>query len=354
MFNFIEKIKKIQVDFFSSFDVCFDFGTSYTRIAIKDRGIILREPTIIGYNNNNKSYVFYGQEAKKIVGKAPNFINIIRPINHGIITNFDAQLALIEYFLKISIDHYLNQYKLLKPILSACVAVPSISTEIEKKAVEELLNKLNFRHVFLIEKPVANLAGLGFNPLFHQPTMIVDLGAGLFEAAIVSGGGVINQKTSKQAGNQLNEKLNNYIYLKHGLIIGENIIEEVKEKLLSFDDEEKYMTIRGKSLENGLPKSIRLKTPEIKEALAPSIFNIIDLIKELIEISPPEVIDEVYKNGIFLSGGLAKIPRLGEFITKEIKINIKTIDNPDDMTIKGLIKIINNKDILEKISLTNI
>jgi len=350
MINFIEKLKKFQA-VFESFNVCFDFGTSYTRIAIKDIGIILEEPTVLAYNVKNKNYVFFGKEAKKIIGKTPDFIQIIKPINNSIIGNFDAQLELVNYFFNQSINYYLKQYKLIKPRLTACVAVPTAATEIEKRAVEELLYKLNFSEVFLIDKPVANAFGAGFNPLSHQPILIVDLGGGLIEAAIVSGGGVVSYKTSKNAGDYFNNVICNYIHLKHGVIIGETTAEDVKEKLLSFEITEKINVVRGKSLENGLPKTVRIKSIEIKEALSQNLFLIIDLIKEIIEISPPEVVDDVYTQGVFLCGGLAKIPQINQLITKEIKINVNITNHPQDVTIHGLLKIIKDQKILKKISL---
>lgn len=350
MINFIEKIKKIK-DLFQSFNVCFDLGTCYTRIAIKNLGVVLQEPTIIAYNIKNKKYIFFGKEAKRIIGKTPEFISLIKPINNSIISNFDAQLELINYFFNQSVSYYLKQYQLIKPRLIACASVPINATEIEKKAVEELLYKLNFSDVFLIEKPVANVFGAGFNALFHQPLLIVDLGGGLIEAAIVSGGGVVSYKINKNAGEYFNNVIANYIYLKHGVIIGESTAEEIKEKILTFKSEEITNIIRGKSLENGLPKTIRVKSSEIKEALSPNISQIIDLIKEIIEISPPEVVNEIYNQGIFLCGGLANIPSIEQFIAKELKINVTIVNHPQETTIQGLLKIINDPKILKKISL---
>jgi len=352
--NFIQNLKKIQSSFLNSFDVCFDFGTSNTRIAIKDIGIILRQPSVLGLNTKTKDYIFYGNEAKKVTGKTPNFIKIIKPVVNGIISNFDAQQALIQHFINTSLQHYLSSYKIIKPVLRAVVAVPYTTTEIEKKAVEEVLYKLNFSSVFLIEKPVANVSGAGFNPLSHQPTLIIDLGGGLIEAAIISGGGIVSEKTMKNAGDNFNQIIANYIYLKHGLILGELTCEQVKQSLLNFKSEEKTITVRGKSLENGLPKSIRLKSGEIKESLYTIISQIIDITKELIEISPPEVVDEIYNQGIFLSGGLANVLGIDQFISKEVKISVNIAQNPSDTTINGLLRICNSKNLLSKLAITPI
>lgn len=352
--NFIKNLRKIQQSFLNPFDIYFDFGTVNTRIALKDRGVILRQPTILGLNSKSKEYIFYGSEAKKIIGKTPDFIKIIHPLSNSIILNFDAHLALIEYFFSRSVKIYLNHFRLLKPFLRGIAAVPSSATEIEKKAVEEVLYKLNFSSVFLIEKPIANTAGIGINMFSHHPILIVDLGGGLIETAIVSGGGIVNEKILKTAGENFNQIIANYIYLKHGIILGEATCEQVKTTLLNFKNEEKLTTVRGKSLETGLPKSIRLKSSEIKEALFSSFTQIIDIIKELIEISPPEIVDEIYNQGVVLTGGMASIKGIDEFIAKEIKISVNITNNPTDTTINGLINIGKDFDTLLKLTISPI
>jgi len=354
MFNFIRNIKKIQRSFLNPFDVYFDLGTVNTRIAVKDRGVVLRQPTILGFNTKINDYIFYGNEAKKIIGKTPEFIKIIHPLSHGIIANFDAQLALLKHFFSRSVKIYLNQFKVIKPFLRAIATVPSSATEIEKKAVEEVLFKLNFSSVYLIEKAVANTAGIGVDLFSHHPVLVVDLGGGLIEAAIISGGGIVNEKVLRSAGENFNQIIANYIYLKHGVILGKLTCEQIKINLLNFNNEDKILTVRGKSLETGLPKSIRIKTSEIKEALFSNLTQIIDIIKELIEISPPEIVDEVYKQGIFLTGGLANIKGLDQFITKEIKISLNVVNNPSDTTIMGLINLGKNIDSLLKLTISPI
>ncbi|PIV09804.1 hypothetical protein COS31_05455 [Candidatus Roizmanbacteria bacterium CG02_land_8_20_14_3_00_36_15] len=354
MFNFIENLKKLQRSFLTPFDVYFDFGTTNTRIAIKDRGVVLRQPTVIGLNTKTKEYIFFGNEAKKIIGKTPDFIQIIHPIVNSIISNFDAQLVLIEYLFSKSVKIYLNNFRLLKPFLRAIAAVPYSATEIEKKAVEEVLFKLNFSSVFLIEKPVANAAGVSGDILSHHPILIVDLGGGLIEAAIISGGGIVSEKTLRTAGEGFGQILANYLYLKHGIILGDATCDLVKTSLLNFQNEEKIMTVRGKSLETGLPKSIRLKSSEIKEALFTSMTQIIDIIKELMEIAQPEIVDEIYTQGVVLTGGLANVKGIETFIAKEIKIKVNIATNPSDVTINGIINIGKNQDQLSKLTISPI
>ncbi|MCX7881320.1 MAG: rod shape-determining protein [Patescibacteria group bacterium] len=354
MLKLISDFKKNPLFFLNSFDVCFDFGTSFTSIAIKNKGVVLHEPSYIGINLTTKESLFFGNEAKNILGKTPNFIKIIRPIVHGIISDFDAQVNLIEHFFNKSVKIYLNSYKILKPPLKAVVAVPNLATEIEKKASEEVLLKIGFSDVLLVEKSIANASYIKNDVFSHQPILIVDMGGGLIEAAIVSGGGIINCKTIKTAGDTFNQTIANYIYLKYGVVLGENTCENIKINLLNFNKENKTLTVRGKSLANSLPKSLRINSLEIIEALISNFNQIVDLIKELLEISPPEVVNEIYNQGIFLCGGLAYIPGIDNFIASETKIPVKIIPHPQETTIKGLLKIFNQPENLNKLSLPKI
>lgn len=350
MFNSIRNILKFKLPFLSMFDVCLDFGTSNTRIAVKEKGIVLREPTFLGLNNKTREYIFFGQEAKTIVGKTPDFVKIIRPVVSGVISDFDAQTILIKNFFEKSVDPYLTSYPFLKPRLRAIASVASVATEIEQKAVEEVLLKIGFSTVHLIEKPLATAAGCGFNILSHHPHLIVDMGGGLIESSIVSGGGIVAQKSLKNAGDHLNSRIANYAYLKHGIILGDATCESLKLSLLNFKGEEKTMMVRGKSLENGLPKSVKINSTDVKEALLANFNQIIDAVKELIEISPPEVVDFIFNRGIVLTGGLARIPGMDRFFSTELKFDAIVIDNPADVTIHGLIRLAKSEDDLSKLS----
>jgi len=347
MFNFIGNLKKINFPF-SNLEVYFDLGTSTTRIAIKDKGIVLREPTYLGYNTRTKEHIFFGKEAKTILGKTPEFIKIIRPVIGGVVSDFDAEVSLIKNFLEKSVFLYFSNH-LIKPAITAIVVVPSVATEIERKAVEEVLLKAGCSEVIVVEKPLLTGAGSSLHIFSHQPNLIADLGGGLIELAIISGGGIVGQKSLKNAAEHMNKLIYNYIYLKYGVILGEATCEHLKIDILNFVNEEKTTTIRGKSLETGLPKSVRVKTSEIKEALLANFNQIIDAIKELIETSPPEVVDEIFKRGIVLSGGLANIKGIDNFFANEIKIDVFCAENPLDATINGIMKIAKNRNDLVRL-----
>jgi len=354
MFNFNSTIRKIKLPFFSTVDICFDLGTSNTKIAIKDKGVILREPTVLAYDSKIKDYIFFGKEAKDIIGKTPEFIQINKPINNGVISDFDAEVILLRHFIEKSVSHYLKSFHLLKPNLIAVAAVPTIASEIEIKAVEEVFLKLGFSEVFIIEKPLAVAVGNKINVFAHSPYLSIDMGGGLIELSITSSGGIIVKKVLKNAGDVMNKTLANYVYLKYGVILGDRTCEDLKINLLNFKNEDKVANVRGKSLENGLPKSIKIKSSDVKEALTNSFNQILDAAKELIEISPPEVIDEIFNYGIILSGGLAKIKGIDNFFAQELKLDVSILSNPEDATINGLFNICKSSDHLVKLSLPKI
>lgn len=348
MYNFTSLLSKIKLPFFSNFEIYFDFGSIETKIAIKDKGIVLREPTFLAYNTRASEYIFFGSEARSIIGKTPDFIKIIRPVLNGVISDFDAQVALVKKYLERSAYLYLRN-QMIKPALTAFATVPTIATEIEQKAVKESLDKAGISRVFLIEKGIATAVGCGLNVFSHHPNLIIDLGGGLIEMTIVGSGGIISQKTLKNAGDSMNKLIYNYIYLKYGVILGEKTCEELKINLLNFENNEKTITIRGKSLETGLPKSIRIKSSDIKEALLTSFNQIIDAVKELIESLAPEIIDEVISRGIYITGGLSKVKGLDQFLEQELKINIINDEANLYATINGLIKLTRHKEELPKL-----
>lgn len=348
MFNFTNFLNKIKLPFFANFEIYFDLGTSITKIAIKDKGVLLREPTFLGYNSRIKDYSFNGTEAKTILGKTPEFIKVVRPIVSGVISDFDAEVFLLQKFLEKSVYLYTGN-KTIKPMMIGIATVPTIATEIEQKAVKEALLKIGMSQVFLIEKPLATAAGTGVNIFSHIPTLIADLGGGLIELSIVGSSGILSQKTLKNAGDQMNKVIFNYVYLKYGIILGEATCENLKIDILNFNDTEKIVVTRGKSLENGLPKSVKIKSSDISEALRSNFNQIIDGIKELIESSPPEVVDEVMQKGVILTGGLSRIIGIDKFFKEELKIEVTSSDKYEYATINGLMKLTRNEKEFEKI-----
>ncbi len=351
MLNLTDIFKKIKLPFFSNIEVYFDLGTSITKIAIKDKGVILREPSFLGYNSHIKDYSFFGMEAKTILGKTPDFIKIVKPIVNGVISDFDAEVSLLQKFMERSVYLYSGN-QLIKPMMIGIATVPTTATEIEQKAVKEALLKIGMSQVFLIEKPLATASGAGINIFSHEPTLIADLGGGLIELSIVGSSGILSQRSFKNAGDQMNKVIFNYVYLKYGIILGEATCENLKIEILNFKDTEKIIVTRGKSLENGLPKSVKIKSSDINEALRSNFNQIIDGIKELIESSPPEVVDEVMQKGVILTGGLSRISGIDKFFEEELKVSVSCSDKHEFTTINGLMKLTHNESNFSKIVIT--
>ena len=348
MTNLMDFFKKIKFPFLYNFEVYFDLGTSTTKMAIKDKGVILREPSFLGYNSRTKDYSFVGSEAKTILGKTPEFIKVIRPIVNGVISDFDAEIFLLQKFLERSVYIYTGN-KIIKPMMMGIATVPTVATEIEQKAVKEALLKIGMSQVFLLEKPLATAAGAGINIFSHEPTLVADLGGGLIELAVVGSGGILSQKTFKNAGDQMNKVIFNYVYLKYGIILGEATCEQLKIEILNFRNIEKIVVTRGKSLENGLPKSVKIKNSDINEALRTNFNQIIDGIKELIESSQPEVVDEVMQKGVILTGALSRIDGIDKFFEEELKVKVFCSDKYEYSTINGLIKLTAHQESFAKI-----
>lgn len=349
MLSIIKNFPRIQFPFFSSFKVYVDLGTSNTRIAIKDKGIVMREPTFLGYNTKIKEYIFHGAEAKTIVGKTPDFIHIVRPIVSSILYDFDASVAFLHYCMDKSVKPYLKEYRFIKPPISGVSSAPTIATEIEHKALEECMEKSECTNVTVIEKSLATAAGCGYNIFSHEPRFVIDLGGGLMELSIVSGGGIVSQRSLKTAGEHMNKLIGNYTYLKHGLVLGEMTCEDLKVQLLNFTDEERIIQVRGKSLETGLPKTAKLKSSDVREALISQFHHVIDAAKELLELSPPEIADSIYKNGIALTGNMASISGIADFFTQELKIDTFVVEHYADATIHGLMRLDRNPEDMYKL-----
>lgn len=348
MFYFIQNFVK-SISPFTSINVAFDLGTHTTKIGLKGKGVVLREPTCAALRTQpSREYLFFGTDAKQILGKTPEFLHIIKPIVNGIVSDFDTEVALLRYYIDKSITPYTRSL-LIKPPIHAITAVPTIATEIEQKAVEEALLKSGCTSVSMIKKPLATAAGAGFNVFFHKPHLVVDIGAGIIEISVISGGGIVSYKSLKQAGEYMDKVIANYIHLKHGIVLGEATCEKLKMNCLNFVNTETTELVRGKSLENGLPKSVKMKSSELREALTPTCTLIIDTIKELIEISPPEVVNDIFQEGIILTGKAALIPGFSSFIATELKMEVVVPEHASEATIYGLLKIADSPEHLKTV-----
>ncbi len=350
MVHFIQKFIE-KIPFLSPLLIGFDLGTHTTKIALQNRGVVLREPSYVAERTQPREYIFFGTEAKTIIGKTPDFLTIHKPMVNSIISDFDSEVVLLRYFLEKSVYPYLNK-SFIKPPLVGVSTIPPIATEIEQKAVEEALLKAGCGAVELVKKPLATAMGAGLPVFHHQPHCIIDIGAGTVEVSIISGGGIVSNRTLKQGGDTMDKIIQNYVHLKHGIVLGEATCEKLKISALTFDTaKDTAEVVRGKSLENGLPKSVKIKSSELREALTPVFTTIIDTAREILEQSAPEVVNDVYQEGIILTGKSALIPGLDAYIKDEVHIDVNIPDHADEATVYGLLKLINHPQRLASISL---
>jgi len=351
MKNIVSKLSQINFNvgtFFKPTAVAVDMGTSMTRFGIEEKGIVLREPTFVGNNSRTGQMMFFGNDAKDIFGKSPDYIKIIKPFENSIISDFDATVALISDLLKKSVYPYYRS-SFIKKGLAAYAVVPTNSTEVEQRALQEALIKAGFQHAYLVERPIAAAYGADVQVFSNQPTFIMDFGAGSVELAVITMGGIVCSKVLKLGGDYMDKLIYNYLHLKYGLIVGELTAENLKIKLFSLTDSKEVFPVRGKSLENGLPKSVRVTASDIREALATTVNQIIDGIKELIETIPPEIVDGLIKSGLILTGHMALTPGLDKYISNEIKLPVIRARKPEDATVQGLMKLIEDPESLKRV-----
>lgn len=334
---------------FSPLEILFDIGTENTRIAILGKGTVLRESSYIGQNTKNDEYIFFGTEAKEMLGKTPAFVSIIQPIQNSILSDFDAYVTLLNTFMQKAVLPYYKSSRLIRIGMTAYASVPATSTEVEQKATKEALRKVGFTTVHLVEKPFCFGTAAKGTVHTNTPVFVVDLGAGSVEIAVLIMGGIVTHKSIRYGGHVLDKQIAQYVHLKNGVILGELTVERLKNTLFNLTGHEDVMTVRGKSLESGLPKAVKITSGEIREALSSSVNHIVDGIKEVIEMIPPEIVDGAVQNGLTLTGELANVAGLQDYIGKEIKMPVLRADNPGNATLNGLMRLLKNREALKKI-----
>lgn len=366
-----------------STDLGIDLGTANTLVFIKGKGIAVREPSIVAFHNRTKEYIAVGTEAKKMLGKTPASISAIRPLEHGVISDFDgATFMLAHYIKKVSENAGRRLPLLARP--KVVVGIPSGVTEVERRAVWEAALTAGARECYLIEEPMAAAVGAGVSVFEPNGVMMVDIGGGTTETAVISLGGIVVNRSIKVAGYDMDQALVNYIRLRHGLIIGEKTAEEVKVKIGSAykkpktkeqktkteatlkvslpgesknvevieEKKEKVALIRGRSVETGLPNSLRITETEVREAIGPIINEIIDGIMEVVEETPPELTSDILEHGILLTGGGALLQGIDDLIVERTKIPVTVVDDPLTTVVRGCAKLLEDEKLLNQVKVT--
>ncbi len=330
-------------------DMGIDLGTANTVVFIKGRGIILREPSVVAINRNNKQVLAVGEEAKKMIGRTPGNIVAIRPLKDGVIADFDITQEMLKYFIRKATQ----KKSIFQPRVVVCV--PSGVTEVEKRAVEEATIQAGAKDAFLIEEPMAAAIGAGLPVQEATGSLVVDIGGGTTEVAVISLGGIVTSKSIRVGGDELDNFIANYVKKEYSLMIGERTAEQVKIEIGAAIDDQVLgmMEIRGRDLVSGLPKTIEITSSEIYRALREPVSNIIDAIKATLEKTPPELSSDVMEYGIVLTGGGALLYGLDKLITDETGIPVIIAENPLDCVALGTGKSLESMEILKKTSSKN-
>jgi len=322
-------------------EIAMDLGTSTTLIYVKGKGIVLYEPSVVAIDENNGGVVAVGKEAKKMLGRTPEGIRAIRPMGDGVIADFETTAIMIKHFISL-----VQKRKLfVRP--RVVVGVPSGITEVERRAVRDSLEAVGAREIYLVSEPIAAAIGAGLPIDLPTGNMIVDIGGGTTEIAVIALSDVVNVTSLRVAGNEMDEAIIQYIKKHRNLLIGEQTAEEIKIKAGSaYPSKEKDTTIevKGRDLITGIPKTIKLSTSKIREALQEPINLIIEGLKLALEKTPPELAADIVERGIFLAGGGALLPGLAELIREETNLPVFVADNPLKCVAMGVGKILEDLD----------
>lgn len=338
---------KLNLNFLNlnSRDIGLDLGTANIVATLKGKGIILNEPSVVAIDKQTNTIIATGREAKEMLGRTPEKIKAIRPIKDGVIADFTATQML----LKNIIQKICRRYNIGK--LRVVVGVPSGITEVEERAVEESILQAGAKEVFLIEEPIAAAIGAGLEIAEPNGNIVVDIGGGTTEVAVISLGGIVVSDSLRIAGDELDEAIENYIKREMNLAIGETTAEEIKIKigcalpLVSMEE----MEIRGRDLGTGLPKIININSEQIREALEEPISQIIDLIKMALEKTPPELSSDVMERGIVLTGGGALIRNIDKLISQKTGIPVYITEAPLNAVVRGTGKALDDLEKLKSV-----
>ncbi len=331
---------------FFSKDMGIDLGTANTLVYVRSRGIVVREPSVVAIEEDTKQVLAVGQEAKQMIGRTPGNIIAIRPLRDGVIANFDITQSMLKYFIQRA---YPKKSLLFAP--RVVVGVPSGVTEVEKRAVEEAAIQAGAKEAYLIEEPMAAAIGAGLPVEEPTGSMVVDVGGGTTEIAIISLGGIVTSKSVRIGGDELDEAIVQYIKKEYSLMIGERTAEEVKFNIGSAypKNKEEKMSIRGRDLISGLPKTLEISSTEILEALHEPINTILDAIKYTLEKTPPELASDIMEFGIMLTGGGALLDGIDQLIHKETGMPVHIAEEPLDCVALGTGKTIEEIETLKRV-----
>ena len=337
------------LDWFSN-DLAIDLGTANTLVYAKDRGIIVNEPSVVAVHQGMKGVnkvLAVGKEAKEMLGRTPGSIKAIRPMKDGVIADFEVTQAMLRYFIQKS----LPGSRLIKPRIIICI--PFGITQVEKRAVKESAEQAGAREVYLIEEPMAAAIGAGLPITEPSGNMIVDIGGGTTEVAVISLGGIVFSKSERVAGDKFDEAITSYIKKKYSLLIGERTAEFIKISIgnaYPFDEEIKTFEVKGRDLIAGAPKIIEVTSDEIRDALSDPITEVVEAIKVSLEKTPPELAADIVDNGIILAGGGSLLANLDVLIKEKTGLPVSLAEDPLTSVVRGCGKCLESISLLRQVT----
>ena len=328
-------------------EVGIDLGTANVLVYIKGKGIVLSEPSVVAINRDTDEILAVGEEARQMLGRTPANIVAVRPLKDGVISDYDVTERMLKYFIRKSC----GSGRFFRPKIMVCV--PSGVTEVEKRAVREAATQAGGKMVYLMEEPLAAAIGAGIDIARPDGTMVIDIGGGTTDIAVIALGGIVTSESIKVAGDKFDDCIIRYMAKEHNLYIGERTAEEMKmSRGTAFQREEsESMECRGRDRVTGLPKNVEITTEEMLVALKEPLDQIVDAVHRVLENTPPELAADISTNGITITGGGALLTGIDQRIRDSVGIEVRIADNPKECVAKGTGEALNNMDALENTSL---
>ncbi len=339
----------------ATLDVGIDLGTANVVVHVKGRGVVIRQPSVVARHIKTKEILAMGDEAKKMLGKNPANIEVIRPLRDGVIADFDAAEAMLKHYIVEVHELYKGLgFKIPRPRVA--IGIPSGVTEVERRAVQEAAISAGARAAFLIEEPMAAAIGAGLPVEKAEGQLICDIGGGTSEIGVISLGGLVLNRSLRVAGDELTEAIINFVRLKYNLLLGESTAEEVKIAVGSAYPQKRekegnplQIVVRGRSLETGLPQSLKLDSVEIRESLMPIVNQILQEIALIIEETPPDLVADILEKGMVMAGGGSLIRGIDKLISEQVGMPVWVTENPLEAVVRGCAKVLESDVLLGKV-----
>lgn len=336
-FNFLSR-------YFSN-DLAIDLGTANTLVAIPNKGVMLCEPSVVSILKGSNQVLAVGTEARRMIGRAPENIQVVRPLRDGVIADFECTMAMIRYF----ITKVHRRQRLVHPRI--IIGVPSGITQVERRAVREAGELAGARAVYLIEEPMAAAIGAGLPITEPRGNMILDIGGGTTEIAVLSLSGVVYSRSVRMAGDAMDEAIVHHVKRKHNLLIGERTAEDIKLEIgTAMPTQPRNLPITGRDLLTGLPQTTELSNMEVYDAILEPVRTIVETVRTALESTPPELVSDIIGNGLVMAGGGALLRGLDTLLQQETGVPVSVADNPLLSVVQGVGHLLEDLDLLQKIS----